>query len=101
MVLCRSGALTIAELCAVGLGAILVPFPYAIDDHQTANAKVMADQQAAILVQQAVLTEGKLAEMLKQLSGNEQCKAMAEAAYALRQGDATKKIITICKESYQ
>jgi len=101
VVLCRAGALTIAELCAVGLGAILVPFPYAIDDHQTANARFMADKQAAMMVQQAALTEDNLAKMLEKIGGSgEQCIAMAEAAYALRQVDATEKIITVCKEIY-
>jgi UDP-N-acetylglucosamine--N-acetylmuramyl-(pentapeptide) pyrophosphoryl-undecaprenol N-acetylglucosamine transferase len=103
VVLCRAGASTIAELCAVGLGGILVPFPYAIDDHQTANAQFMSTQQAAILVQQAHLTVDSLAEMLEKLGGSsgEQCVTMAKAAYALRQVDATEKIITICKEIYQ
>jgi len=99
VVLCRAGALTIAELCAVGLGAILVPFPYAIDDHQTANANFMVKQHAALLVQQAALTEDRLAGLLEELCGSgEQCMAMAQAAYALRKIDATEKIITVCKE---
>lgn len=102
VVLCRAGALTVTELCAAGLGAILVPFPYAIDDHQTANAQFMAKQQAAIVIQQAELTVDSLAEMLKKLIGSsEQCLMMAKAAYSLRQVDATEKIITICKEIYQ
>lgn len=99
VVLCRAGALTVAELCAAGVGAILVPFPYAIDDHQTANANFMVKQHAALLVQQAVLTEDRLAELLEELCGSdEQCMAMAQAAYALRKVDATEKIITVCKE---
>lgn len=102
VVLCRAGALTIAELCAVGLGAILVPFPYAIDDHQTANAQFMAKQQAAIVVQQAALTVEMLAEMLEKLVGsNEECIKMAKAAYSLREPQATEKIMTMCKEIYQ
>ena len=101
MVLCRAGASTIAELCAVGLGAILVPFPYAIDDHQTANANFMATGHAAIVMQQAALTDDNLVEVLKKLMGpGGQCMAMAQAAYALRQADATDKIIAMCKEMY-
>ena len=57
MVLCRAGALTVAELCAVGLGAIFVPFPYAVDDHQTANANFMVNNSAALCIQQTELTD--------------------------------------------
>jgi UDP-N-acetylglucosamine--N-acetylmuramyl-(pentapeptide) pyrophosphoryl-undecaprenol N-acetylglucosamine transferase len=99
VVLCRAGALTIAELCAVGLGAILVPFPHAIDDHQTANANFMAKQNAAIVVQQILLTENKLIELLEKLCrSNDLCMAMANAAYALRKADAAEKIMTVCFE---
>jgi UDP-N-acetylglucosamine--N-acetylmuramyl-(pentapeptide) pyrophosphoryl-undecaprenol N-acetylglucosamine transferase len=56
LVICRSGALTIAELAAVGVAAILIPFPHAVDDHQTANARYLADNGAALLVQQSDLT---------------------------------------------
>ncbi len=99
VVLCRAGALTIAELCAVGLGAILVPFPHAIDDHQTANAHFMVKEQAALLEQQAVLTETKLAGLLEELcNSSKKYIEMAKAAYALRQVDTTERIITVCKE---
>ncbi|MCD6038733.1 MAG: murG [Gammaproteobacteria bacterium] len=98
VVLCRAGALTISELCTVGLGAILVPFPNAIDDHQTANANFMAEKSAAWLVQQAVLSVDKLASLLEDLWDSEQYKAMAQAAYTLRKVDATEKIVTLCKE---
>jgi UDP-N-acetylglucosamine--N-acetylmuramyl-(pentapeptide) pyrophosphoryl-undecaprenol N-acetylglucosamine transferase len=102
VVLCRAGALTIAELCAAGLGAILVPFPYAAGDHQTANANFMVQNGAALLVQQAELTEYLLADILKMLCNSiEKCKAMAKAAYALRQADATKNIVAICQEMGQ
>lgn len=102
VVLCRAGALTITELCAVGLGAILVPFPYAIDDHQTANAQFMANQQAAIVVQQADLSVESLAQLLeKVVNSSGECIKMAKAAYTLREADATDKIINICKEIYQ
>ncbi|EKD73257.1 MAG: Undecaprenyldiphospho-muramoylpentapeptide beta-N-acetylglucosaminyltransferase [uncultured bacterium] len=99
IVLCRAGALTITELCAAGRGAILVPFPYAIDDHQTANANFMAQQNAALLVQQATLTADKLAEILAGLiQSPERYQAMAEAAYALRQINATEQVLAICEE---
>lgn len=99
VVLCRSGALTIAELCAAGVGAILIPFPYAVDDHQTENAKYMSNQQAAILMQQSTLTEEGLADLLKELGASpEKRLAMAKAAYQLRRVDATRKVLTICEE---
>lgn len=99
LVLCRSGALTIAELCAAGLGAILVPFPYAIDDHQTANANYMTTQGAALMVQQADLTEDKLATLLQEfIQSSERCQKMAEAAYQLRKTDATDKVLAVCKQ---
>lgn len=99
IVLCRAGALTVAELCVAGVGSILVPYPYAVDDHQTANADYLVKNQAAVLIQQAVLTEEGLAAILRQLSTSPaQCVAMAEAAYQLRQTDATNKVLAICGE---
>jgi UDP-N-acetylglucosamine--N-acetylmuramyl-(pentapeptide) pyrophosphoryl-undecaprenol N-acetylglucosamine transferase len=99
MVLCRAGALTVAELCAAGLGAIFVPFPFAVDDHQTANAYFMVKHHAAICIPQAELTETHLANMLKQLiQSKEDCLAMGKAAYSLRRVDATDEIFKICLE---
>ncbi len=65
VVVCRSGALTVAELAAAGLSAVLVPFPAAVDDHQTLNGRYLADAGAAVLVQQAELTPARLAEELQ------------------------------------
>lgn len=102
IVLCRAGALTVAELCAAGLGAILVPYPYAVDDHQTANANFMVKNKAGILVQQAALTEQKLIEIIIDLQlMREKCIAMAKAAYDLRQVNATDHVYQICKEVCQ
>lgn len=99
LVVCRSGALTVAELCAAGLGAVLVPFPYAIDDHQTANAEFMAKKGAAILVQQSALTADRLADILQEfIQSPERCQTMAEAAYQLRRADATLNVLSICKD---
>lgn len=99
IVLCRAGASTISELCTAGLGAILVPFPYASDDHQTANASFMAKEKAACLIQQSDLTADKLATILKQLyAERKKCVAMAQAAYKLRKIDATQHIVNICEE---
>lgn len=65
VVVCRAGAMTIAELAAAGLPAVLVPFPHAVDDHQTANARYLADAGAAVLVADAALTAEALAAQLQ------------------------------------
>ncbi len=96
-VICRSGALTVAEISAVGLGALMVPFPFAVDDHQTTNAAYLAEAGAAILVQQKELSVGKLAEILRELS-REQCLDMAKRARALGKPEATANVAAICKE---
>lgn len=102
IVLCRAGASTVAELCAVGLGAILVPFPYAIDDHQTANANFMAKDGAALLLQERDLTADKLAGILREfITSPGRCETMAQAAYQLRRVDAADKVLTICEEVYR
>lgn len=99
VVLCRAGALTVTELCAVGLGAIFVPFPYAVDDHQTANASFMVSHHAALCIQQTDLTESRLADIVRELiKSPEKRIAMAQAAYQLRNVDVTKKIFNICEE---
>lgn len=92
VVLCRAGALTVAELCAAGVGAIFVPFPFAVDDHQTANAEFMVKNNAALCVQQADLTEDRLAEILRQFSRSpEKCLTMAQAAYQLRKVNVAER----------
>jgi UDP-N-acetylglucosamine--N-acetylmuramyl-(pentapeptide) pyrophosphoryl-undecaprenol N-acetylglucosamine transferase len=98
-VICRAGALTIAELCAAGVGAILIPFPYAVDDHQTANANYMVSCEAAFLMQQAALSDDLLKIKLDELcSSADKRMSMAEAAYRLRQVDAVEKV---CREVCQ
>lgn len=102
IVICRAGALTIAELCAAGVGAILVPFPHAVDDHQTANANYMVRNNAATLIPQSSLTAQGLANLLKELYASKQkCVAMAQAAYGLRQIQASDSVLKICEEICQ
>ncbi len=67
LVVCRAGAVTVAELSAAGMASVLVPFPYAVDDHQTANARFLSDRGAAILIQQRDLSPEKLARLLSSL----------------------------------
>ncbi len=99
VVLCRAGALTVTELCTVGLGAIFVPFPFAVDDHQTANAQFMVKHKAALCIQQSELTETRLASIVKELTQSpEKRLAMAQAAYQLRKVSVVEKIYEICKE---
>ena len=99
VVLCRAGALTVAELCVAGRGAIFVPFPFAVDDHQTANAFYMVQQGAAKCVPQAQLSAAHLAELLKELTVSPDKRvAMAKAAYELRNVQVVEKIYDICEE---
>jgi UDP-N-acetylglucosamine--N-acetylmuramyl-(pentapeptide) pyrophosphoryl-undecaprenol N-acetylglucosamine transferase len=70
MVICRSGALTISELAAAGVGAVLVPYPGSVDDHQTLNARFLADAGAAVLIQQTDLTPARLAGELINVADN-------------------------------
>ena len=97
VVICRAGALTVAELACVGVASVLVPFPYAVDDHQTANAKYLSDSGAAVLVQQAEFNVQKTGEILRNLT-RETCLAMAIKARALAKPEATKSVAKICME---
>lgn len=96
LVICRAGALTVAELAATGVAAVLVPFPYAVDDHQTANAKYLADNGAALLVQQRDLTPEKLAAVLESLgSDRAKLRQMGMASRALAKPHATAQVAAI------
>jgi UDP-N-acetylglucosamine--N-acetylmuramyl-(pentapeptide) pyrophosphoryl-undecaprenol N-acetylglucosamine transferase len=97
LVICRSGALTVAELAAAGAASVLVPYPHAVDDHQTTNARFLSDSGAAVLVQQTELTAEKLAALLQELT-RERLLAMAKKARALAKPDATRRVAEICKE---
>ena len=97
LIVCRSGAITLAEIAAVGLGSILVPYPYAVDDHQTANARSYVEAGAAQIISESELSAEKLAEMLLRLLGNsERLLDMACAAKKLVQGDASKRVADEC-----
>lgn len=97
-VICRAGALTVSELCAVGLGAILVPYPYAVDDHQTANAQQMEQAGAAWIVQQSELNPETLADILLPLLRKpKRIEKLAQAARKLAQPDAAEKVASVCR----
>ena len=97
--ICRSGALTVAELNAVGLGALLIPFPYAIDDHQTTNGQWLVNAKAALMIQQRDITAQKLADHIISLGNNpDQRLAMANNARSLAKNDAAKRVSEVCME---
>jgi UDP-N-acetylglucosamine--N-acetylmuramyl-(pentapeptide) pyrophosphoryl-undecaprenol N-acetylglucosamine transferase len=97
LVICRAGAVTVAELSAGGMASILVPFPFAVDDHQTANARFLADAGAAILVQQKELTVEKLAALIRSLD-RARLLDMAKKARALGKPDAARTVARRCME---
>ncbi len=99
LVICRAGALTVAELSAAGLPAIFVPFPYAVDDHQTANAQPMAAAGAATVVQQSELCDESLAGLLKNwLGSRDTLLERARKSRSLAHPDALSRITTLCLE---
>ncbi len=99
MVVCRAGALTISELAAAGVGALLVPYPHAIDDHQTRNGEWLVEQGAAELVQQVDLTPEKLASILSQWLGDrKKLQSMAVNARRLAKAGVAELVADICME---
>ncbi|WP_319782435.1 undecaprenyldiphospho-muramoylpentapeptide beta-N-acetylglucosaminyltransferase [Oceanisphaera sp. IT1-181] len=94
LVVCRAGALTVSEIAAAGVGAIFVPLPHAVDDHQTKNARVLSEQGAALLLPQSELTARSLADQLQQLTNNRaQLLAMAQLARTQAITDAAERVI--------
>ncbi|MCP1673855.1 UDP-N-acetylglucosamine--N-acetylmuramyl-(pentapeptide) pyrophosphoryl-undecaprenol N-acetylglucosamine transferase [Natronocella acetinitrilica] len=99
LVVCRAGALTISELAAVGRPAVLVPLPHAVDDHQTANARVLADAGAAWLLPQSTLTAEGLAEVLADVTHRPELLAdMAARSRTVARHDAAGQVAKACLE---
>ncbi len=97
LVICRAGALTIAELAASGVGALLVPYPYAVDDHQTHNALALVNSGAAILIQEDTLTAELLLKQLSTFIGHrEKLLDMANAARSQAKLGTAKVVADIC-----
>ena len=94
--ICRSGAMTVAELACAGVPAVLVPFPFAVDDHQTGNAEFLADAGAGWLMQQKDLTAKKLAALIGGLD-RASLAAMSDKALKLAKPDATRQVADICE----
>lgn len=99
LVICRAGALTVSELAAVGVASLLVPYPHAVDDHQTRNGRFLVQAGAAELVQQSELTAERLGGLLQQLLGAPQrLLEMAQRARELARADATDCVADACME---
>lgn len=96
LVICRSGALTVAELAAAGVASILVPFPYAVDDHQTSNAKFLASAGGAILLPQNEMTPESISLIRNYSRG--QLQQMAERARAMAKPEAASEVARVCEE---
>lgn len=99
LVVCRAGALTVSELAAAGLPALLLPLPHAIDDHQTRNAEYLAKEGAAVLLPQRSTDAATLAAQLSEvLMHPERLQEMARTARRLAKPDATRSVVDICLE---
>jgi UDP-N-acetylglucosamine--N-acetylmuramyl-(pentapeptide) pyrophosphoryl-undecaprenol N-acetylglucosamine transferase len=100
LVICRAGALTVSELAAAGVASILIPYPFAVDDHQTGNARYLSDAGAAILMPQETMTPRSLAECLIELARDrERLISMAGKARSLARPDATRQVADICLQA--
>jgi len=96
LVICRAGASTVTELAAVGAAALFVPFPFAVDDHQTTNAKFLVDEGGGWLVQQRELTPESLADLLRKLDRAELLRR-AIAAKKMEKTQATEQMVAACE----
>lgn len=96
LVICRAGALTIAELSAAGCASVLIPFPHAVDDHQTMNAKFLEASGAAVLLPQSELSAESFAQFFSGLT-REQCLSMAKCARSCARIDAVERLVEVCQ----
>jgi len=97
LLICRAGAMTVAEVSAAGVAALFVPFPSAVDDHQTANARFLSNDSAAWIQQQQDLTPEWLAHWIEARTRDELC-AVAIRARAHAQPESAQRIAAICEE---
>ena len=98
LVICRSGALTVSEIQQAGIGAVFIPFPYAVDDHQTKNAEFLESVGGAIIAQQKDLSAEKLKLIYEKLVSRETLLIMARASKASAIKDSTKQVVAQCLE---
>jgi len=97
LVICRAGASTVTELAAVGVAAVFVPFPFAVDDHQTTNAQFLVAQGGGWLLPQADLSAQALADFLAGMT-RERLLVAAEKAHAQKKTNATREVVMACEE---
>lgn len=97
LIVCRAGATTVAEIAAAGIASVLVPYPHSVDDHQTLNARFLADRGAALLMPQSELTARGLADVLSRFT-RERLLAMAQSARAAGRPEATCAVAQVCME---
>jgi len=98
LIICRAGALTVSEIAAVGVASILIPFPYAVDDHQYYNGSYLANAAAAEIIRQKELTDIRLTQMIQDYVSDRGCLiTMAEKARALARPEALFDILRVCK----
>ncbi len=97
LIVCRAGATTVAEIAAAGIASVLVPYPYSVDDHQTLNARFLADRGAALLITQGELTAQWLANAFSSLT-RERLLAMGQAARSAGKPEATRAVAQVCAE---
>lgn len=98
LVICRAGAITVAELAAVGVASVLVPFPFAVDDHQSANARFLAERGAAVLVPQKDLDPASLATLVEGFDRG-RLERMARLAREAARPDSAAEVATVCEEA--
>ncbi|RPH59806.1 MAG: undecaprenyldiphospho-muramoylpentapeptide beta-N-acetylglucosaminyltransferase [Burkholderiales bacterium] len=97
LLVCRAGAMTVAEIAAIGVASVLVPFPHAVDDHQTGNARFLASRGAAVMIPQPQLTPERLAALLRE-HDRPSLAALAVRARALARPDAARRVADVCEQ---
>ena len=96
VIVCRAGASTVTEIAAIGAAAIFVPFPLAVDDHQTLNANFLVEGEGGWLETQQTLTSARLAEMLQKTERSELLKRALQAK-KMQKTEATQRIVQACQ----
>lgn len=97
LIICRSGAMTVFEIAAVGVASVLIPYPYAVDDHQTSNARYLADAGAALLIQQSEISSDWLCETITQLTQQrDRLLKMAKIARSCAKPNAANDVAQLC-----
>jgi UDP-N-acetylglucosamine--N-acetylmuramyl-(pentapeptide) pyrophosphoryl-undecaprenol N-acetylglucosamine transferase len=100
IIICRAGALTVSEVAVAGVPAIFIPYPYAIDNHQSTNAKWLVKNQGAMMIEQSEMTVKTLNEILISLLCNkEKINTMSTNLKKLAMPDATQQVVAVCEQA--